>query len=52
MSGRFALRQAAQRSPLLQFAVSHSPHILAQCVAVSIKLLLTTFNEVDGKIFL
>jgi hypothetical protein len=40
-SERFVLRQAWQRSPLFQFAVSCSPHILVQGTAFYTKRFLT-----------
>ena len=47
---RFALRQAAQRSPLFQFAVSQGPRVSVQCVAI--RSLFTTFKDVRWALLL
>ena len=43
-SERFAWRQAAQRSPLFQTAVSRGPHVSVQYISVSVRLVFDLFK--------
>jgi hypothetical protein len=44
-SYNFAWREAEQRSPILQFALSRGPRVLVQYTAADIRVLLTAFKE-------
>ena len=44
LSKRFAIRQAVQRSPLLQIAVNRDPHVLIQYICINIRLEFDIFK--------